>query len=73
MYLSQDVLTADIEVIKTGSVLLNIALGVGGFPRGRVVEIFGPEASVKPPLLCMPLLKLRSKVVLLPLWIQNML
>jgi len=47
MYLSQDVLTADIEVIKTGSVLLNIALGVGGFPRGRVVEIFGPEASGK--------------------------
>ncbi len=47
MYLSQDVLTADVEVIKTGSVLLNIALGVGGFPRGRVVEIFGPEASGK--------------------------
>ena len=47
MYLSQDVLTTDIEVIKTGSVLLNIALGVGGFPRGRVVEIFGPEASGK--------------------------
>ena len=47
MYLSQDVLTAEIEVIKTGSVLLNIALGVGGFPRGRVVEIFGPEASGK--------------------------
>jgi len=47
MYLSQDVLTADIEVIKTGSVLLNIALGVGGFTRGRVVEIFGPEASGK--------------------------
>ncbi len=35
MYLSQDVLTADIEVIKTGSVLLNIALGVGGFPEGE--------------------------------------
>lgn len=47
MFLSQNVLTADIEVIKTGSVLLNIALGVGGLPRGRVVEIFGPEASGK--------------------------
>jgi len=47
MYLSQDVLTADVEVIKTGSILLNVALGVGGFPRGRVVEIFGPEASGK--------------------------
>ncbi|MCS7241393.1 MAG: recombinase RecA [Candidatus Caldatribacterium sp.] len=47
MFLSQNVLTADIEVIKTGSILLNIALGVGGFPRGRVVEVFGPEASGK--------------------------
>ncbi|WP_438314987.1 recombinase RecA [Candidatus Caldatribacterium sp. SIUC1] len=47
MFLSQNVLAADVEVIKTGSILLNIALGVGGFPRGRVVEIFGPEASGK--------------------------
>lgn len=47
MFLSQNVLTTDVEVIKTGSVLLNIALGIGGLPRGRVVEIFGPEASGK--------------------------
>lgn len=47
MFLSQNALAADVEVIKTGSILLNIALGVGGFPRGRVVEIFGPEASGK--------------------------
>jgi len=47
MFLSQNVLATDVEVIKTGSVLLNIALGVGGLPRGRVVEIFGPEASGK--------------------------
>lgn len=37
----------EIEAISTGSVLLNHALGVGGLPRGRVVEIFGPEASGK--------------------------
>ena len=36
---------ADIPAISTGSLGLDIALGVGGFPRGRVIEIFGPEAS----------------------------
>ncbi len=37
----------DIEVISTGSIGLDIALGVGGLPRGRVVEIYGPESSGK--------------------------
>lgn len=37
----------DIEVISTGSLGLDIALGVGGLPKGRVVEIFGPESSGK--------------------------
>ncbi len=37
----------DISVISSGSIGLDIALGVGGFPRGRVVEIFGPESSGK--------------------------
>jgi recombination protein RecA len=36
-----------IEVIPTGAIALDIALGIGGFPRGRVVEIFGPEGSGK--------------------------
>jgi recombination protein RecA len=36
-----------IEVIPTGSIALDIALGIGGIPRGRVVEIFGPESSGK--------------------------
>ena len=39
--------TPDIPVIPTGSVGLDLALGVGGLPRGRVVEIFGPESSGK--------------------------
>jgi recombination protein RecA len=37
----------DVEAVSTGSLGLDIALGVGGLPRGRVVEIFGPEASGK--------------------------
>ncbi len=37
----------DIEVIPTGSLALDVALGIGGVPRGRVVEIYGPEASGK--------------------------
>ena len=36
-----------IEVIPTGSLGLNMALGVGGYPRGRIIEIFGPESSGK--------------------------
>ena len=37
----------DIEAISTGSIGLDIALGIGGIPKGRVVEIFGPESSGK--------------------------
>lgn len=37
----------DVEVIPTGSISLDLALGVGGIPRGRIIEIFGPEASGK--------------------------
>ncbi len=36
-----------IEVIPTGSVALDMALGIGGLPRGRIVEIYGPESSGK--------------------------
>lgn len=39
--------TKDIEVIPTGALTLDIALGVGGVPRGRIVEIYGPESSGK--------------------------
>ncbi|MGH7148658.1 MAG: recombinase RecA, partial [Nitrospiraceae bacterium] len=38
---------ADVPAISTGSLGLDIALGVGGLPRGRVAEIFGPESSGK--------------------------
>jgi recombination protein RecA len=47
MKLGGDALLSDVPAIPTGSLALDIALGVGGLPRGRVVEIFGPEASGK--------------------------
>lgn len=37
----------DVDVIPTGSFALDLALGVGGLPRGRVIEIYGPESSGK--------------------------
>ena len=37
----------DVEIIPTGSISLNLALGVGGIPRGRIIEIYGPESSGK--------------------------
>ncbi len=42
-----DVVTEEIDAISSGSLGLDIALGVGGYPRGRVVEIYGPESSGK--------------------------
>ncbi|WP_419213287.1 recombinase RecA [Maribacter sp. X9] len=42
-----DSVVADVEVIPSGSLGLDIALGVGGYPRGRVIEIYGPESSGK--------------------------
>jgi recombination protein RecA len=43
----REVQAADVDVIPTSSISLDLALGVGGVPRGRVIEIFGPEASGK--------------------------
>lgn len=42
-----DQAVADVEAISTGSLGLDLALGVGGYPRGRVIEIYGPESSGK--------------------------
>ena len=39
--------TVEADVVPTGSLSLDIALGIGGLPRGRIVEIYGPEASGK--------------------------
>ena len=47
MKLGNAAATADIEAIPTGSIGLDIALGIGGVPRGRITEIYGPESSGK--------------------------
>lgn len=47
MKLGEDAGTQDMEVIPSGCLTLDLALGVGGFPRGRMIEIYGPESSGK--------------------------
>jgi len=47
MRMGEDSIMHDVEAVSTGSLGLDIALGIGGFPRGRVVEIYGPESSGK--------------------------
>lgn len=47
MRLGKDAVSKDIAIIPTGSLGLDVALGVGGLPRGRIIEIYGPESSGK--------------------------
>ena len=47
MRLGKDPVEREVQVIPTGSLGLDLALGIGGLPRGRIVEIFGPESSGK--------------------------
>lgn len=51
----------DVEPIHSGSLLLDQALGIGGYPKGRIIEIYGPESSGKTTLLCMRLRKYKSR------------
>jgi recombination protein RecA len=45
--MNEDAINREVGAFSSGSVSLDLALGIGGYPRGRVVEIFGPEASGK--------------------------
>ncbi len=45
--MTEDAIDREVESIPTGSVSLDLALGIGGYPRGRVVEVYGPESSGK--------------------------
>ena len=52
----------DIDVVSSGSLALDIALGVGGYPKGRIIEIYGQSLVVKLLLHCMQLLKYKKQV-----------
>jgi len=52
---------ADVETISTGALTLDVALGVGGLPRGRVIEVFGPEASGKTTLTLTAIREIQKK------------
>ena len=56
-----DVKKVDVAVVPTGSFSLDLALGVGGFPRGRIVEVFGPESSGKSTLALHALAEVQKK------------
>ncbi|HIO97077.1 MAG TPA: DNA recombination/repair protein RecA, partial [Leucothrix sp.] len=47
MRMGDSATSRNIDVISTGSLTLDLALGIGGLPRGRVIEIYGPESSGK--------------------------
>lgn len=63
----------DIEAISTGSLGLDIALGIGGLPKGRVVEIYGPESSGKTTLTLQVIAECQKWEALPHLLMQNML
>jgi len=71
MRLGKNDRSMDIETISSGSLGLDIALGVGGLPRGRVVEIYGPESSGKPRWRCIPWRRARRRAAFAPSSMPN--
>jgi translation initiation factor IF-1 len=68
-----DKVTVEMDSISSGSLGIDIALGIGGFPRGRVVEIYGPESSGKTTIATHAIAEAQKKGVLLsnPLWAKH--
>ena len=73
MRLCDSAASRDIEAVSTGSIGLDVALGIGGLPRGRVVEIYGPESSGKTTLTLHAIAEMQKKVVLRLSLMPNML
>ena len=63
----------DIESVSTGSLSLDLALGIGGLPKGRIIEVYGPESSGKTTLAYKLLLKLKKQVEFVHSLMQSML
>ena len=73
MKLGQQDHAVDIEEVSTGSLGLDIALGIGGLPKGRIIEIYGPESSGKTTLALHVLAEAQKKAVLALSLMQSML
>ena len=61
----------NVDYIPTGSLSLDVALGIGGLPKGRIVEIYGPESSGKTTLALHVVAEARSGAARWPLWTQS--
>ncbi len=59
------------EVVSTGSIGLDTALGIGGFPRGRIIEIYGPESSGKTTIAIHAIAEAQRKAVCAPSLTQS--
>ena len=60
-----------VDHIPTGSIGLDLALGIGGLPRGRIVEIYGPESSGKTTLALHVVAEAQKRGVRWPLWTRS--
>jgi protein RecA len=60
-----------VQVMSSGSLALDIALGVGGYPKGRIIEIYGPESSGKTTVALHAVAQAQKKVALQPLLMRN--
>ncbi len=63
--------TMNVESTPTGSISLDLALGVGGIPRGRIIEIYGPESSGKTTLTLHMIAEVQNVAVWLRSWTRN--
>lgn len=66
-----DTRSVAVDVISTGSFGLDLALGVGGFPRGRIVEIYGPESSGKTTIALHTIAEAQKRAAFAPLLMRN--
>ena len=72
MKLGQRDSVVDIQAVSTGSLGLDIALGIGGFPKGRIIEIYGPESSGKTTLALHAVAEAQPQAAIVPLLMPNM-
>ena len=72
MKLGQRESAVDVQAISTGSLGLDIGLGIGGFPKGRIIEIYGPESSGKTTLALHAVAEAQKEGAIAPLSMPSM-